>query len=159
MDCSRFAVRVSALLVIRKFDYGEGAVVDFHGDAFEGFHRFFDGDFEELEDHGLVGAEHLAGGDAEEECVTDLAGGSRYNYTLLSVIMLSNLMAVLLQSLAVKLGIVTGRDHRTLFIAFSVTRFAIAASPRTLETSGCTRVATRGTMSVSIPLACITSAS
>ena len=41
---------------------------------------------------------------------TDLAGGSRYNYTLLSVIMLSHLMAVLLQSLAVKLGIVTGRD-------------------------------------------------
>jgi manganese transport protein len=41
---------------------------------------------------------------------TDLAGGSRYNYTLLSVIMLSNLMAVLLQSLAIKLGVVTGRD-------------------------------------------------
>src|SRR5215813_9601097 len=41
---------------------------------------------------------------------TDLAGGSRYNYTLLSVIMVSNLMAILLQALAVKLGIVTGRD-------------------------------------------------
>src|SRR5213080_5595535 len=41
---------------------------------------------------------------------TDLAGGSRYNYTLLSVVMLSNLMAILLQSLAIKLGIVTGRD-------------------------------------------------
>src|SRR4029077_9652621 len=41
---------------------------------------------------------------------TDLAGGSRYNYTLLSVIMLSNLMAVLLQALAIKLGVVTGRD-------------------------------------------------
>src|SRR3954467_9478120 len=41
---------------------------------------------------------------------TDLAAGSKYNYTLLSVIMLSNLMAVLLQSLAVKLGVVTGRD-------------------------------------------------
>ena len=41
---------------------------------------------------------------------TDLAGGSRYNYTLLSVVMLSNLMAILLQSLCVKLGIVTGRD-------------------------------------------------
>lgn len=41
---------------------------------------------------------------------TDLAGGSKYNYTLLSVILLSNLMAVLLQSLCVKLGIVTGRD-------------------------------------------------
>src|SRR3954447_18022313 len=41
---------------------------------------------------------------------TDLAGGSRFGYTLLSVILLSNLMAILLQSLSAKLGIVTGRD-------------------------------------------------
>jgi len=41
---------------------------------------------------------------------TDIAGGSRFGYTLLSVILLSNLMAILLQSLAVKLGLVTGRD-------------------------------------------------
>ena len=41
---------------------------------------------------------------------TDLAGGSRYNYSLLSVILLSNLMAVLLQSLSLRLGIATGRD-------------------------------------------------
>ena len=41
---------------------------------------------------------------------TDLAGGSKYNYSLLSVIMLSNLMAMLLQTLAIKLGVVTGRD-------------------------------------------------
>lgn len=41
---------------------------------------------------------------------TDLAGGSRFGYTLLSVILISNLMAILLQSLCVKLGIVTGRD-------------------------------------------------
>jgi manganese transport protein len=41
---------------------------------------------------------------------TDLAGGSKYAYTLLSVILASNLMAVLLQSLCVKLGLVTGRD-------------------------------------------------
>jgi manganese transport protein len=41
---------------------------------------------------------------------TDLAGGSKYNYTLLSVIMISNLMAILLQSLSLKLGIATGRD-------------------------------------------------
>ncbi|WP_263367898.1 Nramp family divalent metal transporter [Edaphobacter bradus] len=41
---------------------------------------------------------------------TDLAGGSRYGYTLLFVIMLSNLMAILLQSLALKLGIVAERD-------------------------------------------------
>src|SRR5919205_2115755 len=41
---------------------------------------------------------------------TDLAGGSQSGYTLLSVILISNLMAVLLQGLASKLGIVTGRD-------------------------------------------------
>jgi manganese transport protein len=41
---------------------------------------------------------------------TDLAGGSKYNYSLLSVIMISNLMAILLQSLSLKLGIATGRD-------------------------------------------------
>src|SRR5256885_5800341 len=36
---------------------------------------------------------------------TDLAGGSKFNYTLLSVIMISNFMAILLQSLSLKLGI------------------------------------------------------
>ncbi len=41
---------------------------------------------------------------------TDLAGGARFNYQLLSVIMISNLMAILLQSFALRLGIVTGRD-------------------------------------------------
>jgi manganese transport protein len=41
---------------------------------------------------------------------TDLAGGSRYGYTLLSVIMISNLMAILLQALAARLGIASGRD-------------------------------------------------
>jgi manganese transport protein len=41
---------------------------------------------------------------------TDLAGGSAFGYTLLSVILLSNIMAMLLQSLSAKLGIVTGRD-------------------------------------------------
>lgn len=41
---------------------------------------------------------------------TDLAGGSKFGYTLLSVILLSNLMAILLQSLAARLGIVTDRD-------------------------------------------------
>src|SRR5436309_5012140 len=41
---------------------------------------------------------------------TDLAGGAQFGYTLLSVIMVSNLMAILLQHLCVKLGIVTGRD-------------------------------------------------
>ena len=41
---------------------------------------------------------------------TDLAGGSQFGYTLLSVILISNLMAILLQSLCARLGIVTGRD-------------------------------------------------
>jgi manganese transport protein len=41
---------------------------------------------------------------------TDLAGGSQFGYTLLTVILMSNLMAILLQGLASKLGIVTGRD-------------------------------------------------
>jgi manganese transport protein len=41
---------------------------------------------------------------------TDIAGGSQFGYTLLFVIMASNLMAVLLQSLSLKLGIATERD-------------------------------------------------
>lgn len=41
---------------------------------------------------------------------TGLAGGSAFGYTLLSVILLSNLIAMLLQSLAGKLGVATGRD-------------------------------------------------
>lgn len=41
---------------------------------------------------------------------TDLQGGAQFGYTLLSVIMISNLMAILLQALAARLGIATGRD-------------------------------------------------
>ena len=41
---------------------------------------------------------------------TDLAGGARFGYALLWVIMMSNLMAILLQHLCIKLGVVTGRD-------------------------------------------------
>jgi len=41
---------------------------------------------------------------------TDLAGGARFGYTLLSVILISNLMAILLQSLAARLGIATSLD-------------------------------------------------
>ncbi|WP_342029321.1 Nramp family divalent metal transporter [Sphingomonas sp. CFBP 13720] len=41
---------------------------------------------------------------------TDIAGGSTFGYTLLSVILLSNIMAMVLQSLSAKLGIVTGLD-------------------------------------------------
>ncbi len=41
---------------------------------------------------------------------TDIAGGSKFGYTLLSVIIISNLIAILLQALAARLGIATGRD-------------------------------------------------
>ena len=41
---------------------------------------------------------------------TDIAGGAQFGYTLLSVVLLSNLMAILLQALAARLGIATGRD-------------------------------------------------
>jgi manganese transport protein len=41
---------------------------------------------------------------------TDLAGGAKYGYALLSVILISNLMAILLQHLCVKLGVASGRD-------------------------------------------------
>ena len=41
---------------------------------------------------------------------TDLEGGSRFGYALLWVVLMSNLMAVLLQTLAARLGIVTGKD-------------------------------------------------
>jgi manganese transport protein len=41
---------------------------------------------------------------------TDLAGGALFNYKLLSVILISNIMAILLQSLTARLGIATGRD-------------------------------------------------
>ena len=68
---------------------------------------------------------------------TDIAGGSRFGYTLLSVIMLSNLMAVLLQSLSLKLGIATERDlaqlcHETFgpkisFLLWLMAEIAIAA--------------------------------
>ena len=41
---------------------------------------------------------------------TDLAGGAKFGYSLLSIILLSNLMAIFLQALCVKLGVATGRD-------------------------------------------------
>lgn len=68
---------------------------------------------------------------------TDIAGGSKFGYTLLSVIMLSNLMAILLQSLCVRLGVATGRDlaqacrdyfsPRVNFILWVLCEIAIAA--------------------------------
>src|SRR5689334_11627894 len=41
---------------------------------------------------------------------TDLAGGAKFGYALLAVVMISNFMAILLQHLCIKLGVVTGRD-------------------------------------------------
>ena len=68
---------------------------------------------------------------------TDLAGGSAFGYTLLSVILLSNLMAILLQGLSAKLGIATGRDlaqacrdhygRKTNFALWVLCEIAIAA--------------------------------
>jgi manganese transport protein len=68
---------------------------------------------------------------------TDIGGGAKFGYTLLSVILLSNLMAMLLQALAAKLGIVTGRDlaqacrehysRRTSMFLWIVCEVAIAA--------------------------------
>ncbi|GAB4345568.1 MAG: Nramp family divalent metal transporter [Leptolyngbyaceae cyanobacterium] len=68
---------------------------------------------------------------------TDIAGGSQFGYTLLSVILLSNLMAVLLQSLCVRLGVATGKDlaqacrdyfsPRVTFILWVLCEIAIAA--------------------------------
>jgi manganese transport protein len=50
---------------------------------------------------------------------TDLAAGSGFGYSLLWIIMLSNLMAILLQSLAVRLGVVTGMDLAQACRAYS----------------------------------------
>jgi len=41
---------------------------------------------------------------------TDLAGGARFGYLLLSIVLISNIMAIVLQHLSLKLGVVTGRD-------------------------------------------------
>lgn len=56
---------------------------------------------------------------------TDLAGGARFGYLLLSVVLISNFFAMLLQHLALKLGIVTGRDLAQLCREHSSKRWAI----------------------------------
>jgi len=68
---------------------------------------------------------------------TDIAGGSRFAYRLLFVLLISNLMAVLLQTLAARLGIVTQRDlaqacrdyysRRTSLMLWGLAEVAIAA--------------------------------
>ena len=57
---------------------------------------------------------------------TDLAGGSAYGYTLLSVVVISSLMAMLLQALSLRLGIATGRDLAQLSRAQFGARAAFA---------------------------------
>ena len=68
---------------------------------------------------------------------TDIGGGSRFGYTLLSVVLISNLMAMFLQALSAKLGIASGRDlaqacrehysHRTGVFLWVICEIAIAA--------------------------------
>jgi manganese transport protein len=68
---------------------------------------------------------------------TDLEGGSRFGYSLIWVILMSNMMAVLLQTLAARLGIVTGKDlaqacrseysKLALFVLWIMCEIAIAA--------------------------------
>lgn len=68
---------------------------------------------------------------------TDLAGGAQFGYALLSVILLSNLMAIFLQSLCVRLGVATGQDlaqacrdyfsPRVSFVLWILCEIAIAA--------------------------------
>lgn len=68
---------------------------------------------------------------------TDLGGGSKFGYTLLSVILISNLMAMFLQALSAKLGIATGRDlaqacrdhygRHTVIFLWVICELAIAA--------------------------------
>jgi manganese transport protein len=68
---------------------------------------------------------------------TDLGGGSKYGYTLLSAVLISSLMAIFLQALSAKLGIATGRDlaqacrehysRRTSAVLWVLCEIAIAA--------------------------------
>ncbi len=70
--------------------------------------------------------------------ITSIAGGAEYKYALLSVILLSSLIAMLLQGMAAKLGIVTGRDlaqatrehtsKKTGFVLWIITELAIMAT-------------------------------
>src|SRR5690349_15339104 len=69
---------------------------------------------------------------------SDLAAGSKFGYRLLWVLLMSNLMALLLQSLATRLGVVAGRDlaqacresypRATAFGLWILTEIAIAAT-------------------------------
>ncbi|MDN6968863.1 divalent metal cation transporter [Oenococcus sp. UCMA 17063] len=70
--------------------------------------------------------------------ITSIGGGAQFKYALLSVILLSSLIAMLLQSMAAKLGIVTGKDlaqltrdrtsKRVGFMLWVITELAIMAT-------------------------------
>lgn len=70
--------------------------------------------------------------------ITSIAGGAQYAYSLLFVILISNLIAMLLQSMAVRLGIVTGMDlaqatrkhtgNKMGFVLWVITELAIMAT-------------------------------
>ena len=54
----------------------KGAIVDFHHHASQGVLGFLIGDLEQLQDHWLILAQHVAIGDPEQQAVSDLAGGA-----------------------------------------------------------------------------------
>lgn len=70
--------------------------------------------------------------------ITSIGGGAQFKYTLLSVVLLSSLIAMLLQAMSARLGIVTGRDLAQLtrertskvggFILWVITELAIMAT-------------------------------
>ncbi|MFC6290491.1 Nramp family divalent metal transporter [Levilactobacillus angrenensis] len=70
--------------------------------------------------------------------ITSIAGGAQYKYTLLTVVLLSSLVAMLLQAMSARLGIVTGKDlaqltrehtgRRTGFVLWIITELAIMAT-------------------------------
>ena len=82
-----------------------------HGSRFRKFFAFFGPAY-------LVSVGYMDPGN----WATDLAGGSKFGYSLIWVLLMSNLMALLLQSLSARLGIVRGRDlaqaNRELFPKF-----------------------------------------
>ncbi|WP_125681522.1 Nramp family divalent metal transporter [Levilactobacillus yonginensis] len=70
--------------------------------------------------------------------ITSIAGGAQYKYTLLTIVLLSSLVAMLLQAMSARLGIVTGKDlaqltrertgKRTGLFLWVVTELAIMAT-------------------------------
>lgn len=70
--------------------------------------------------------------------ITSIAGGAQFKYQLLSIVLISSLIAMLLQAMAAKLGIVTGKDlaqmirehtsKRVGFMLWVITELAIMAT-------------------------------